>query len=180
MSSTLTVAVGLFGFLTAGIADAPSFTAGAAGSQRGPATTGPGSLAAARQYLEGRWSLISFDVHPPGRPVIHVEGAGTLTYDAFGNLQMEVRVPPAAVEPLRVAGIATEQGVLSVGGRAAIDMQSRTLTYFTPGQPPLGAPSGPLALNRPRHWEVEGSVLTLTTKGDAGQPLSIARWEKAP
>jgi hypothetical protein len=161
---------------------ATTFSTAATGpdlSQKGPVNTGPGTLAAARKYLEGRWSLLSFDVYPPGQPVIHVPGAGTLTYDGFGNLQMEVRVPADVVEPLRVAGIPTKAGVLSIGGRAAIDMQSRTLTYFLGGQPPLGAPSGPLALNRPRHWQVEGSVLTLTTKSSDGQALSIARWEKA-
>jgi hypothetical protein len=147
--------------------------------QKGPVNTGPGTLAAARKYLEGRWSLISFEVHPPGKPVIHVAGAGTLTYDGFGNMQMELRVPESVVEPLRVAGVPTEKGVLSLGGRTAVDMQSRTLTFFLERQPPLGAPSGPLALNRPRHWEVEGTTLTLTTKDSDGQPLSIGRWRKS-
>ena len=151
-----------------------------AARQKGPVSAGPGTLAAARKYLEGRWSLISFEVYPPGQPAIHVAGAGTLTYDGFGNMQMELRVPPSVVEPLRVAGVPTEKGVLSLGGRTAVDMQSRTLTFFLEGQPALGAPSGPLALNRPRHWEVEGQTLTLTTKGADGKPLSVGRWQKSP
>jgi biotin transporter BioY len=37
----------------------------------GPVDTGAGTLAAALKYLEGRWGLLSFEVHPPGRDVIH-------------------------------------------------------------------------------------------------------------
>lgn len=146
--------------------------------QKGPANTGPGSLAAARKYLEGRWSLVSYDVFPPGKPPIQIRGAGTLTYDGFGNLQVEIRVDKATGAQLEQAGVPITNGMLSIGGRTAVDMQRRILTYFLEGQPPLGAPSGPLALNRPRHWQVEGNVLTLTTRGEDGQPLSVGRWEK--
>ena len=39
------------------------------------------------------------------------------------------------------------------------------------GQPAAG--TGPLAMNRPRHWQVEGNLLTLTTKDDAGNVASV-------
>jgi hypothetical protein len=146
----------------------------------GPVEAGPGSLAVARKYLEGRWSLLSFDVLPRGEPPLHVKGAGTLTYDGFGNLDVELRVDQATARLLEMAGIPHTKGVVSMKGRTVVDMQSRTLTYVLEGQPPLGAPSSPLALNRQRHWEVEGDVLTLTTKGDDGAPLSIGRWQKVP
>jgi hypothetical protein len=55
-------------------------------------------------------------------------------------------------------------------------MQNRTLTYIIPSQAPLT--TGPLAVHRPRHWQVDGDVLTLTTKDDAGKPLSVGRWRK--
>ncbi len=71
-----------------------------------------------------------------------------------------------------------EQGVVRQEGRVAVDMQNRTLTYILDGAPPLGAPSGPLASNRPRYWQVDGNVLTLTTKDDKGTPLSVGRWQK--
>ena len=38
---------------------------------------------------------------------------------------------------------------------------------------------GPLAPNRPRHWEVTGDVLTLTTKDDSGAPLAVSRWKRS-
>jgi hypothetical protein len=150
------------------------------GAQRGPVDTGPGTLAAARKYLEGRWRLLSFDVTPPGKQPIRVLGAGNLTYDGFGNLTVEIRVDGATAAMLEANGIQTEKGVLSTSGRTAVDLQSRTLTYTFEGQAPLGAPSGPLALNRPRHWQVDGNVLTVTTKNDEGQTVSVGKWEKAP
>lgn len=146
----------------------------------GPAETGAGSLAAARKFLEGRWGLLSFEILPPGEPPIHVKGAGSLTYDGFGNLDVELRVDQATARLLEMAGIPHTKGVVSMKGRTVVDMQRRILTYVLEGQPPLGAPSSPLALNRQRHWEVEGDVLTLTTKADDGTPLSIGRWRKVP
>ena len=42
----------------------------------GPVATGAGSLTQARKFLEGRWSLESFEVHPPGKAGRHLEGPG--------------------------------------------------------------------------------------------------------
>jgi hypothetical protein len=152
---------------------------GAPFGQRGPVDTGPGTLTAARKYLEGRWKLRSFEVFPPGEQPILVSGIGMLTYDGFGNLTVDIRVDEETSIALRTAGVPTIDGRLATTGRTVVDMQARTLTYVIAGQPPPGAPSGPLALNRPRHWHVDGDVLTLTTKGDDGQPVSVARWERA-
>jgi hypothetical protein len=146
----------------------------------GPTETGLGTAAAARKFLEGRWSLMSFEIFPADGPPIRVPGSGSLTYDDYGNLNVEIRVDQATATRLDTAGIPTAKGVLSIKGRTAIDMQSHTLTYFLEGQPPLGAPSGPLALNRQRHWTVDGSVLTLSTRASDGRPLSSARWQKVP
>jgi hypothetical protein len=142
----------------------------------GPVGSGRGSLTEARKYLEGRWTLETFEVFPPGKPVVTLKGQGTLTYDEFGNLAMEIRADQAASDLLRAAGIAIQDGTISSSGRTAVDMQNRTLTYVIEGQPVGG--TGPLAPGRPRHWQVEGSVLTLTTKDDAGNPASVGRWRK--
>ncbi len=143
----------------------------------GPVETGAGSLTEARKYLEGRWSLESFEVYPPSGPPIALKGEGTLTYDAFGNLRIEIRTDRSTAERLRVAGIETADGVISSDGRTVVDMDNRTLTYVVAGQP---AGSGPVALNRPRHWEVEGNLLILTTRDDGGKPASVGRWRKNP
>ena len=149
-------------------------------AQRGPVDTGPGTLSAARKYLEGRWRLLTYEVRLPGKPPIILKNDGTLLYDAFGNLTIEVHVDPETAATLREGGIPTTDGVLKTSGKTAINLQARTLTFLVEGAPKLGAPSGPFALNRPRHWQIEGNVLTLTTNGDDGKPASIGRWEKTP
>jgi hypothetical protein len=142
---------------------------------------GPGTLAEARKYLEGRWALESFEVHPPGKPPIVLKGSGVLNYDDFGNLRMEIRAGEAESDLLRAAGINIRDGVISSEGRTVIDLQNRTLTYFLEGQPDsMKTGGGPLAANRPRHWEVTADVLTLTTRDDSGAPLSISRWKRSP
>ena len=146
----------------------------------GDVDTGAGTLTAARKFLEGRWSLESFEVFPPGGQPIRLSGMGTLVYDEFSNLRMEIRTDEKTAEQLTRAGIQIRGGVLSSEGRTAVDLQNRTLTYILQGQAPAGAASGPLAVNRPRHWEVTGDVLTLTTKGDKGEALSVGRWKKEP
>jgi hypothetical protein len=147
--------------------------------QRAKIDQGPGSLTAARKYLEGRWGLESFEVRPPGKPPIMLKGMGVLNYDDFGNLTMEIRTDQATSDLLRAAGIEIRDGVISTKGRTAIDLQKHTLTYFIEGQRSgYVTGGGPLAPGRPRHWEVTEDVLTLTTKDDAGAPLSIGRWRR--
>ncbi len=140
--------------------------------------TGPGTLSEARRYLEGRWALETFEVHPPGKPPIVLKGTGVLNYDDFGNLRMDIRADQATSDLLRADGIDIRDGAISTDGRTAIDLQNRTLTYFLEGQPASGG--GPLATNRPRHWAVTADVLTLTTRDEGGAPLSISRWRRAP
>ena len=142
----------------------------------GPVDTGPGSVVAARKYLEGRWTLESFEVYPPGKPAVAVKGQGTLSYDDFSNLSMELRTDVETSDKLRAAGIEIQDGKVSTTGRTAVDMQNRTLTYVLEGQPAGG--TGPLATSRPRYWQVDGNVLTLTTKDEAGKAVSVSRWRK--
>ena len=89
---------------------------------------------------------------------------------------MEIRADEASADLLRAAGIDIRDGRISTEGRTAVDMQNRTLTYVVPGQ----SGAGPLSLRRPRHWVVEGDRLTLTTKDDAGKPLSVGQWRRSP
>ena len=139
-----------------------------------------GTLSDARKFLEGRWVLESFEVRPPGKSPILLKGSGVMNYDDFGNLRMEIKADQASADLLRAAGIEIRDGVISADGRTAIDQQNQTLTYFIEGQRSSNLTGGgPLALNRPRHWEVMGDVLTLTTRDDSGAPLSIGRWKRS-
>jgi hypothetical protein len=142
-----------------------------------PAETGAGSLASARKFLEGRWVLESFEMRPPGKAPITLNGSGTLVYDEYSNLKMEIRADKASTNLLRSAGIDIRNGVISTNGRTAVDMQNQTLTYVLSGQTPTAAP-GPLDPSRPRHWDVQGDVLVLSTLDEAGQPLSVGRWKR--
>jgi len=143
----------------------------------GPVDTGPQTLTAARTFLEGRWNLESFEVRPPGKPPIVLKGAGTLLYDNMGNLKMDIQADEASADLLRQSGIDIRDGRISTDGRAALDLQKHTLTYVLQGQAPLI--KGPLGMERPRHWVVEGDTLILTTQDDAGQPLSVGRWKRS-
>jgi hypothetical protein len=132
----------------------------------------------ARQYLEGRWTLVSFALYPPNASPIQVKGSGTLVYDDFSNLTMDLSVDAASAALMQKAGIPLEKGRFSSSGRTIVDMQGRSLTYVLDGQAAVGGQAGPLAMSRPRYWERDGNTLTLTTKDDKAQPLSVGTWQK--
>ena len=71
---------------------------------------------------------------PPGKPPIVLKGEGSLNYDDFANLRIDIRTDQKTSDLLRSAGIDTTDGVLSSDGRAAVDMQNKTLTYIIAGQ----------------------------------------------
>jgi hypothetical protein len=143
----------------------------------GEVDKGAGTLASARKFLEGRWTLESFEVYPPGKGPVPLKGSGSLLYDDMGNMRMEIRADQDSADALRKAGIDIRDGVISTDGRTAIDLQNKTITYVLQGQAPLI--EGPLSMRIPRHWVVEGDTLTLTTKDQAGKPLSVGRWKRS-
>jgi hypothetical protein len=146
----------------------------------GDVPTGAGTTASARKFLEGRWLLESAEIMPPGAKPIPLKATGVLNYDNFGNLEMNIRADKATSDLLSAAGIVIPDGVISTSGRTAIDMQNKTLTYILEGQTSaMKTGGGPLAANKPRHWEVNGDVLTLTTRDDSGAPTAVSRWKKS-
>lgn len=146
----------------------------------GDVDAGPESITAARKFLEGRWTLESFEVFPPGKAAITLKGSGTLNYDDFGNLRIEIRADEKSADLLRAAGIEMRDGTISSDGRTVVDLQNRTLSYVLPGQKPGDPGAGPLSPSRLRHWEVKGDLLFLSTKDEAGKTLSTGRWKKTP
>ncbi len=144
----------------------------------GPVDTGAGTLTAARNYLEGRWSLESFQVFPAGKPPVTVKGQGTVNYDKFSNLTMDVRADAASVEALKAAGVEVVNNGFSTEGRAVVDMRLKTLTYVVSKDGSIAKQTGPLDLNLPRYWEVEADKLTLTTKDASGKPLFVSVWQR--
>ena len=144
----------------------------------GDVETGAGTLTAARKYLEGRWSLQSFQVFPAGKPPVPVQGQGTVVYDDYSNLTMDVRVDDASVKALQAAGVEVVNNSFHTEGRVVVDMNKRTLTYMMSKDGSVARKPGPLDLNLPRHWEVAADTLTLTTKDAAGKPLFVSVWQR--
>jgi hypothetical protein len=144
----------------------------------GKADTGAGTIAEARKYLEGRWSLVSLDVTPPGEPPIHAVGSGTLIYDEFANMTVDLKVDTATANLFEQVGIPVRNGVVSTKGKTLVDMTGRTLSYVLEGQANIRPATHPLDTNRPRYWEVDQNTLTLRTKDDKGAILSVAVWRK--
>jgi hypothetical protein len=155
-----------------------SLAAAACGPRPLRTTPTTGSLPEARKFLEGRWSLESFELFPPGGAPIRLPGSGTLEYDDFSNLKMDVRTDAATAATLQKLGIVLRDGVISSSGRTMIDLPNKTLTYVMEGQPAGPDATGPLGLSFPRHWLIEGNLLTLTTLDANGKPLSVSRWRK--
>jgi len=160
--------------------------AGCAGAPRqrpvpgGDVDRGPESITAARKFLEGRWTLESFEVFPPGKPAIALKGSGTLDYDDFGNLRIEIRADEQSADLLRAAGVEIRDGMISSDGRTVVDLQNRTLSYILAGQRVGDPGAGPLSPSRLRHWEVKGDLLFLSTRDASGKTLSIGRWKRMP
>ena len=143
----------------------------------GPVNTGTGTVTSARNFLNGRWALESFEVRLPNQTPLLLKGGGMLTYDDHSNLTMNIRADQQSSDILRAAGVDIRDGAITTQGRTAIDLQNHTLTYIVEGQAPLIR--GPLGTDRPRHWVVEGDLLILTTKDAAGEPTSVGRWRRS-
>ena len=128
------------------------------------------------EALEGRWGLLSFEVHPPGRDVIKVPARARCC--SFGNLEMEIRTDETTRQALSEAGIPLEKGRLSVKGRTAVDMAHQHLDLRAAGPAADRAALRTPCRHPPRHWTVEGDVLTLGTKDDLGNPTTVGRWRR--
>lgn len=118
------------------------------------------------------------DLFPPNEPAIHVVGSGTLLYDNFANMTVDLRIDSATAKMFERIGIPAPDGVISTTGRTLVDMTTRTLSYTLEGQQAVRPATHPLDTNRPRYWEVEGNTLTLRTKDDSGKVISVAVWRK--
>ena len=139
----------------------------------------PGTLGAARAFLEGRWALVSMDIFPPGKPVIHAGATGTMDYDDYAAMTVRLRVDKPTAELFEQIGIPSKNGVISQTGKTLVDMTGKKLSYILDGQALIRPPQHPLDTNMPRYWEVSGNTLTLRTKDQkTGAVLSETVWRK--
>jgi hypothetical protein len=144
----------------------------------GPPKTGPGTIAEARKYLQGRWTFVSMEIFPAGQPPIKVKGTGTLVYDEFANMDVEIHVDPETVKQVEKIGIPVPNGVIQTKGQTLIDMSGHTLRYVREGEDVIRPLTHALDIGRPRYWEAEANQLTLRTKDDKGAVLSVSVWRK--
>ena len=83
------------------------------------ADTGAASLTAARQYLQGSWSLKSGRDPPPRKTAYPAKGNRNPRLRRIGNLKIDVRADKPSTDLLRDAGIDSKEGGLASNGRTA-------------------------------------------------------------
>ena len=142
-----------------------------------PAATGLGTLTQARTYLQGNWVLVSMDLFPPNEPAVRAATTGTMVYDEFSNLTVNMTLTPEAARLAERIGIPISGGVVSTKGRAVIDTSHHAISYVLEGQDAVRPATHPLDTNRPRYWETSGNTLTLQTKDDRARCLTSI-WQK--
>jgi hypothetical protein len=138
----------------------------------GDVATGAGTLEAVRRQLEGKWELTALEVTDASGKAVPVTTTGLLTYDAFGNFELTIRMDPAAASALGT------NAALDVNGRAVIDVVNSSLR-IQDAVAPAGAPAG-ANVNRTRYYAFEGDTLTLSTRDAAGKVASTSRWKRQP
>jgi len=84
---------------------------------------GPNSTTAVRRQFEGNWSLLSFKVNAEDGRQADVDATGTLTFDAFGVLDVRYKMSDEGLKRLASVGVTSPNPVISTTGRVVIDTQ---------------------------------------------------------
>ena len=61
----------------------------------GPIESGPNSLESVRRQFQGEWDLVSAESYGSSGQPVPIKGKGRLTYDAYGNLNVDARFDDA-------------------------------------------------------------------------------------
>ena len=141
----------------------------------GPVESGPNSLESVRRVFEGSWDLVSAETYgATGQPVV-IKGKGRLTYDAYGNLNVDARFDEGQEQAN--GSIAK---LLSYKGRAVIDVAASRLVLQDMqkrAESGADAPEGMSAANV-RYYSFDGDLLTLTIKDAAGKTTAKTVWRR--
>ena len=153
-----------------------------------PMASGAGTMEAERQKLQGRWTLASLTVTAENGKKAPVDATGVLTFDAFGNLQIEYRMSEAGQQTLESLGIKVPNPVLSTAGNVAIDPVGKQITYVGAENqkkalgfdPDLAARrANPFTLERVRYYRFDDeNALTLMTRQADGSEAATAQWKR--
>jgi hypothetical protein len=141
----------------------------------GPVESGPNSLESVRRQFQGEWDLVSAESYGTSGQPVAIKGKGRLTYDAYGNLNVDARFDDAQEQR---DGSLTR--LLSYKGRAVIDVTaSRLVLADMEKASPAGAevPESMSAANV-RYYAFEGDLLTLTIKDPGGRTTAKTTWRR--
>ena len=154
-----------------------------------PIESGPGTMEEERKKLQGRWTLVSLTVTAEGGKKAPVDATGVMTFDGFGNLQIEYRMSESGRQTLEGLGIKVPNPVLSTSGNVAIDPVKKQITYVGAENqkkalgfdPDLAARrANPFTLERARFYRFDDeNALTLMTRHDDGSEGATAQWKRA-
>lgn len=153
----------------------------------GDVDTGPESLTAVRQRLDGTWALATLAIFDETGKKVDVEATGTLVSDAYGGLAIEYRMSDAGQKALGSLGIVSPNPVMTTSGRVAIDPRQHQITYVGADYTKQsGYDAGlaakranPFALERIRYYtfNADGS-LSLATRHDNGREAVVSTWKR--
>lgn len=154
----------------------------------GEVEIGPGSLTAARQQLEGHWTLVTLAMFDEDGTQVDVDATGSLTSDAFGGLTIEFRMTDAGRQSLESLGIVSPNPVISTSGRAVIEPRQQQITYVGADFAKQGGldaglaakRANPFALERVRYYtfNADGSM-RLATRHDNGREAAVSTWKRS-
>jgi len=155
----------------------------------GDVDTGPESLTAVRQRLDGQWTLATLAIFDETGRKVDVEATGSLVSDAYGGLAIEYRMRDAGQKALGSAGIVSPNPVLTTTGRVAIEPRQRQITYVGADYTKQGGfdaglaakRANPFALERIRYYTFNADgTLSLATRHDNGRDAVVSTWKRAP
>jgi hypothetical protein len=135
---------------------------------------GPGSLEAVRKQLEGKWVLTSLQMADAAGALVAVPASGALTYDAYGNFELDVEITEFTAMP----AIGDRPLALDLKGRAVIDAAGGLLQVQDVAT--AAGTVAPPGLERVRQFQFHGELLTLTARDAAGRRTGVTTWRRQP
>ncbi len=135
----------------------------------GPVEKGPESVEAARQQLQGTWSLLYAETTKADGQPVTVRATGTLTCDAHGNMTATGEVLDKEME--------VPASLIAFNGPAVIDARARRLWIASP----TAAPQPHAEAYRPdnaKYYEFENDLLRFALKDANGKTTARAVYRK--
>lgn len=154
----------------------------------GDIASGPNTVEAARKQLQGSWVMTALEVTAVDGRKAALDAAGSMSFDAFGNMNIEYKLTDEARKVLQGFGINQPTPVISTTGSVAINPVTREVTYMGENDTQRALNfdrelaerrANPFALERKRYYEIaQDGTMTLSTRYDDGKTAATSRWRK--